>query len=323
LLPSIAQIQGGGRASRGRSIKPIKNAWLLQIDITNACHLRCAHCTRAVPHIKRPYFADLEFVEKALQSLEGWRRGVGCMGGEPTMHPQFVEICGLFRKYFPKSQRGLFTAGGKFYEKHKQLIDDTFGIILFNDHKAGGVHQPILVASEDVIKDEAFRNELIDKCWIQTLWSPSITPRGAYFCEVAGTIDNLFDGPGGFPIEPGWWKRGVPECRGQRDEFCRSCSAAIPMEAHPQNLPYDYVSPSNAKRLEAAGSPLVRKGNYRILDVEYTREDIKRIRKQNSTNKAPQSHTKKDNSSHWFRCDDKRYLMIYFYNLLKMKLGIN
>ena len=46
--------------------------------------------------------------------------------------------------------------------------------------------------------------------------------------------------------------------------------------------------------------------------TSYTREDIKRIRKQNSTNKAPQSHTKKDNSSHWFRCDDKSYLMIYF-----------
>jgi hypothetical protein len=304
-------------------MKAIKDAWLIQIDITNACHLRCAHCTRAVPHIKRPYFADVEFVEKALQSLKGWRRGVGCMGGEPTLHPQFVEICGLFKKYFPRSQRGLFTAGGKFYEKHKQLIDDTFGIILFNNHERVGVHQPILVASEDIIKDEVFRNELIDKCWLQTLWSPSITPRGAYFCEVAGTIDNLFDGPGGFPVEPDWWKRDIPACRGQRDEFCRSCSAAVPMELHPTNLPYDYISPSNARRLEAAGSPLLKNGKYKIIDHEYTREDIKRIRKLASTNKAPQSHTKKNKSDHWFRCDDKRYLMIDFYVRLKMRLGIN
>ena len=60
-------------------------------------------------------------VTMPLQSLKGWRRGVGCMGGEPTMHPQFVEICGLYKKYFPRSQRGLFTAGAKFYEKHKEL----------------------------------------------------------------------------------------------------------------------------------------------------------------------------------------------------------
>jgi hypothetical protein len=212
-------------------MKPIKDAWLIQIDITNACHLRCAHCTRAVPHIKKPFFADLEFVEKALQSLKGWRRGVGCMGGEPTMHPQFVEICALYRKYFPKSQRGLFTAGGKFYEKHKDLIDDTFGIILFNNHETAGVHQPIFVASEDVIKDETLRNELIDKCWIQTLWSPSITPRGAFFCEVAGTIDNLFDGPGGFAVEPGWWKQGLPACRVLPLLQCRDTNA----EASPQS----------------------------------------------------------------------------------------
>ena len=303
-------------------MKRIKDAWLIQIEITNACHLRCAHCTRAVPHVKKPFFADLEFVEKALRSLEGWRRGVGCMGGEPTMHPQFVEICGLFSKYFPKSQRGLFTAGGKFYEKHKALIDDTFGIIQFNNHENVGVHQPILVASEDIIKDERLRNELIDKCWIQTLWSPSITPRGAFFCEVAGAIDNLFDGPRGFPIEPGWWKRDIPQCRGQRDEFCKSCSAAVPMEQHPTNLPYDFISPTNAKRLEAVGSPLVKRGNYKIMDARYTREDIERIRKAPTTNKSPQSHTKKS-SNHWFRCDDKKYYLIYIYDRLRMRLGIN
>lgn len=303
-------------------MKRIRDAWLIQIDITNACHLRCAHCTRAVPHIKRPYFADLAFVEKALQSLEGWTRGVGCMGGEPTLHPQFPEICALFKKYFPRSQRGLFTAGGKFYEQHKELIDDTFGIILYNNHNTVGVHQPILIASEDVIKDETLRNQLIDKCWIQTLWSPSITPKGAFFCEVAGTIDNLFDGPGGFPIEPGWWKRDLADCRAQRDEYCRSCSAAIPLERHPHNLPYDFVSPSNAKRLEAAGSPLMRSGKVKIFDQQYTREDIKRLRKQSNINDKPFRHTS-PTVNHWFRCEDKRYVLIFFYYRLKMMLGIN
>jgi hypothetical protein len=327
-------------------MKPISAAWLIQIDITNACHLRCSHCTRAVPHIKTPYYADLAFVEKALQSLEGWRRGVGCMGGEPTMHPQFLEICELFKKYFPKSQRGLFTAGGKYYERHKKLIHDTFGIIYYNNHSTVGVHQPILVASEDVIKDEELRNELIDKCWIQTLWSPSITPKGAFFCEVAGTIDNLFHGPGGFPIEPGWWRRDLAACRGQRNEYCRSCSAAIPMEEHPTNMPFDYISPSNLRRLEAAGSPLVKSGKFRIFDQQLTREDIKRLRNSKATNKNPQSHTNSSQNhllsvlekmwtmfmgrfetntikNHWLHLDDKRYLLIYFYDRVRMMLGIN
>jgi hypothetical protein len=303
-------------------MKAIKDAWLVQIDITNACHLRCAHCTRAVPHVRRPYFADLKFVETALRSLEGWRRGVGCMGGEPTVHPQFPEICRLYRRYFPKAQCGLFTAGGKLYEKHKDLIEQTFGIILYNDHSATGVHQPILVASEDVIKDEELRNELIDKCWVQWLWSPSITPRGAFFCEVAGTIDNLFYGPGGFPIEPGWWRRTPAECMGQRDEFCRSCSAPIPMPHYPQDLPHDYVSPSNLKRLEAVGSPLVRNGKYRVLDAVYTREDIKRMKKERRTNKSPYRHTP-TGANYWFKCAHKPYYYgLFYFNMLRMRLGL-
>ena len=201
-------------------MKPIYKAWLIQIEITNACHLSCAHCTRAVSHVKKPYFADLAFVEKALLSLQGWTRGVGCIGGEPTLHPDFPAICKLFRKYFPKRQCGLFTAGGKRYEEHKELIDETFGIINFNDHEMGGVHQPMMIASKDVIKDDKLRDELIDKCWLQTVWSPSITPKGAFFCEVAATFDMLFNGPGGYPIEPGWWKRTVPEFRDQRDRYC-------------------------------------------------------------------------------------------------------
>ncbi len=245
------------------------------------------------------------------------------MGGEPTMHPRFPEICELYKKYFPKSQRGLFTAGGKFYKKHKDLIDETFGIILYNDHGNVGTHQPILVASEDVIEDQELRNELIDKCWLQTLWSPSITPKGAFFCEVAGTIDNLFDGPGGFPIEPGWWKRSIPECRGQRDEYCRSCSAAIPMEQQPSSFGFDYVSVTNAERLKAASSPLMRDNNYKIFDQKLTRDDITRLRKLKNTNQLPHAHDVHSKDHYWFKCEDKMYYMIYYYDRLLLKLGLN
>jgi hypothetical protein len=58
-----------------------------------------------------------------------------------------------------------------------------------------------------------------DNCWWQRLLgSPSITPKGAFFCEVAAAMDMLFDGPGGWKIEKDWWKRG-PE--GFGDQLCR------------------------------------------------------------------------------------------------------
>lgn len=304
-------------------MKPIYKAWLIQIEITNACHLSCAHCTRAVSHVKKPYFADLAFVEKALLSLQGWTRGVGCIGGEPTLHPDFPAICKLFRKYFPKRQCGLFTAGGKRYEEHKELIDETFGIITFNDHEMGGVHQPMMIASKDVIKDDKLRDELIDKCWLQTVWSPSITPKGAFFCEVAATFDMLFNGPGGYPIEPGWWKRTVPEFRDQRDRYCTSCSIPIPMEKVSIDVPYEYVSISNFKKLEEAGSPLAKNGRLRVINDVYTAEDIERIKKRPDLNSRPFSHTVRDKQHRWLKIMSKRLLLRGLLDELKVVLHIN
>jgi 2-iminoacetate synthase ThiH len=63
---------------------PIYAAWLIQIEITNYCRFKCAHCTRATRHFSKHYFVSLDFVEKALRSLEGWQKGVGCMGRRPS-----------------------------------------------------------------------------------------------------------------------------------------------------------------------------------------------------------------------------------------------
>jgi len=88
-------------------MKPISDMWLIQIEVTNTCTHKCSHCTRACSHIKKPFMGGLDYIEKALRSMEGWNRGVGCMGGEPTLHPKFPEICELYRKYFPRDRCGL------------------------------------------------------------------------------------------------------------------------------------------------------------------------------------------------------------------------
>lgn len=260
-------------------MKPIKDAWLIEIEITNKCNNRCAHCTRSIRHYEKPYFASLEFIEKALKSLKGWKKGVGCIGGEPTLHPEFEKICKLYNKYFPKEQCGIFTTGGKMYEKYKKIIHETFGIINYNEHLKGTCrHQPILVASEEVIKDEKLRKKLIDNCWIQIKWSPTISNRGAFFCEVGAMFDMLFKMDGGYPIEEGWWKRPLSKCNDQIERYCRLCSAAIPFPSFPDDYKFELVSKKNYERLLKINSPYALKRELKIIDVNLNEKIIEKMK---------------------------------------------
>jgi len=162
----------------------------------------------------------------------------------------------------------------------KPLIVDTFGLVLYNDHySAEQQHQPLLIAIDDVINDKKLMWDLINKCWVQEVWSPSITPKGAFFCEVAAAMDMLFDGPGGYPIEKGWWQKEPADFQDQVKRYCPMCSGAIPMIRHPNQDTKDLVSKSNLERLIKIGSPKALRGDIelfdRIMDEEVTHREFK------------------------------------------------
>ena len=87
------------------NMKAIRDMWLIQIEITNACFLECPNCTRFVGHNRKPYFMKLQMIEKAIDSLEGFPGGIGIMGGEPVLHPEFFEVCKLVQKNIPKQMK--------------------------------------------------------------------------------------------------------------------------------------------------------------------------------------------------------------------------
>ncbi len=248
---------------------------VIQIEVTNKCHLSCAHCTRHVGHHKKPYVMDIEFIEKAIDSLEGYEGNIGLMGGEPAIHPQFLEILDLYEKKVPdKDRRELWTAGFK-WDEYKKRIHEVFHerLIAFNDHSnpKEGWHQPLLIAIEEVIKDRALMWKMIENCWVQLRWSASITPKGAFFCEVAAAQDHLFNGPGGWPVEKGWWQRTPEDAdfRQQMEEYCPRCSACLPMPMIPNNHEHrDHLSPGNFQRLKKAMSPKILQERYVIEDID-------------------------------------------------------
>lgn len=277
----------------------------IQIDITNACNKACSNCTRFCGNHRKAFFMDIDTFKKALDSLDGFEGVVGIMGGEPTLHPRFDEIVECVKekfggreadnrmvypqKEFIKEIRrhefesrqlregegsrnfrmcgpGLWSNMGESYRKKYEIINEVFDVQFLNDHINPSYHQPGLISRKDLdIPDDAWI-KLRDKCWVQNEWSATITPKGCFFCEIAGALDMLFDGPGGWPIEGEWWKRR-PDEFGEQLKWCEICGFALNTFMRDAEEETDDVSISLYHMLEKIDSPRLKRDKTNIIKV--------------------------------------------------------
>jgi hypothetical protein len=215
----------------------------------------------------------LETFHQAIDSMEGYRGVIGFQGAEPLLHKHFVEMCEYARSKFPKDQLGLWTTLPDGYTHYSEVISTTFGHIFINDHSRDDIlHAPLLVKISEVIADPIEQCYMIDHCWVQNSWSAAITPRGAYFCEVAANLDLLNgDGSKAWPIEVGWWRRSPLHFTDQIVEFCFQCGGAIPMAWRRSVETVDDMSPAWVELLKEK-SPKVKAGKYVISDLAMKQE---------------------------------------------------
>lgn len=283
-----------------------KDMQIILIDITNACNQRCSNCTRFCGNHKKPFFMDFETFQRAVDSMAGFEGVTGLIGGEPTLHPQFERFTRYIReklgtrrttdhmvdpqKNFIKGVRQqefqsrvlrqrengshvfnmygpcLFSNLGKSYLRYYELIQDSYDVQFLNDHMDPSMHQPGLVARKDLgINDEQWF-PIRDNCWLQSAWSATITPKGAFFCEIAAALDMLFHGPGGWPIEPGWWRR-TPEEFGEQLNWCEYCGFALKTFMRKSTDQVDDVSPTLYRMLQEVESPGLRNGRTKLLNI--------------------------------------------------------
>lgn len=232
---------------------------VIQIKWTNACSLDCQNCTAAVglaKKHKRVWFMRPDQFRTALQSIKGFQGIIGAFGGLPTLHPQFEEMCAIFREEVPdKDQRGLWAND---LMGHGALCRETFSARHSNlnvhrsqeaydefrrdwpeanpfGRKQPSMHGSWWVAMSDLIPDEAERWDLIGKCFVNQTWSAEITVvRGvlrAFFCEFAATraeFADLYGEPDlGLPVVPGWWNHTIEHYETQVRHYCHSCGAPM------------------------------------------------------------------------------------------------
>jgi glycosyltransferase involved in cell wall biosynthesis len=161
----------------------------------------------------------------------------------------------------------LFSSMNRSYKKYFELIQDRFRYQSVNDHNNAMYHQPIMVTRKELGIDDKTFKRLRDNCRVQQLWGGAITPKGAFFCEIAAALDMLLDGPGGWPIEKGWWERTEKDFGGQI-EWCEMCGVALETFSRDAREEIDDVSPFWMEKLKAVNSPKLKTGKVNLLKIE-------------------------------------------------------
>lgn len=284
-------------------MKSPRHMRIIEIDITNACSKRCSNCTRFCGHFNKPYFMDFDTFKRAVDSLDGFQGIRSMIGGEPTLHPEFERFIRYLGSKFPPQINhmiypqkefmkamprvelencepindgierldvigaGTLSNMGVTYKKHYEIINDTLTWQGLNDHINPIYHQAWMITRKDLgIPDDEWY-KLRDACWLQNEWSATITPKGAFFCEVAGSLDMMFDGPGGWPMEPGWWKR-EPKDFSDQLHWCELCGFALDTFTRESSEEIDDVSPTMYKMLEEVKSQKLKSGRYNLIKIE-------------------------------------------------------
>ena len=269
-------------------MRPIYKAWFCHIEVTNYCQKKCIYCSRWTGHLRddQYFYSTLDEIENALETLlpkkKGmitWPNRIGIQGGEPTLHPQFKEICELLQKYDSKRRFGLWTYGGEYFKEYKSLIDKTFGMLAYNEHNKYQQntckHQPATVAIGEAVPDKKLRDALIDQCFVQLNWCPTIARNKAYFCEVAYGIDTLFDLGCGWDLEYNWFEKVPGQFDDQVNSYCHMCGMPVPMERQLLCEKKELITPKILKLMKKKKLKYTDENWVTVFDKKFTYDEIK------------------------------------------------
>jgi hypothetical protein len=266
------------------SLIPPRQAWALMIDITTRCIRSCSNCTRLLGWRKNDEEChrdmDAATFREACRSVADFPadsdqnewvkmpKMIGLIGGEPFMHPQFETLVDIMMQEIPdRAHRGLWT-GVPMDEDRKMWADERFAYVNHNVHVPPCSHQPVLVGSSELVKDRGERRKWVENCWVNARWSPTITTRGCYFCEVAAALDAALGLGIAKTVRPGWWREDLSFFNSQIAACCHRCGIAMPMPARLDNERKDDISPDNLELLRQAWGAKLPDRKFELFDCQ-------------------------------------------------------
>lgn len=198
---------------------------LIEIDLTYLCNLKCNNCNRSSAQAPAAIHIELDvirqFVNDSLDQGRSWAR-IRLLGGEPTLHPQFMEIMQELLRYkaqHPTTSIQVVTNG---YGRKVQAVIKSLPRFIYieNSSKSGNVQPgfgPFNLAPQDskIYSGADYRNG----CSIASTCGLGLTPQGYYPCAVAGGIDRVLGVRRGRATLPS----PDDEMRDLMDMACRLC----------------------------------------------------------------------------------------------------
>jgi len=201
---------------------------LIEIDITYACNLACDNCNRSVP--QAPSSTSIGAADLAARIAEWEREGtqwerVRLLGGEPTLHPEFLPMLELLRGWrdrcSPDSRIEVTTNG--FGPRVAAILKSLPSDISVNNSakEASGPDREVFDSFNVAPRDlPAYAQaDYSNGCRILHDCGIGLAPGGYYQCAVAAGIDRVLGLGVGRPSLPS----GDDEMRDQMKRLCGWC----------------------------------------------------------------------------------------------------
>ncbi len=204
----------------------------IEIDITYDCNLKCKSCNRSCSQApsKEDYMSlgqIKKFISESIELNKKWEL-INILGGEPTLHPNFVEIVQLiYDEYILKHSTNTvlqITSNG-YSEKTREILEKlpkSKNIVIdrdsFKQSPKVEYFTQFNVAPVDL--QEYRTSDFSKACWVTSYCGIGLNKYGYYPCGVAGAMDRVM----GYDIGIKSLKEvTVDKLKELLDVFCRYC----------------------------------------------------------------------------------------------------
>lgn len=171
----------------------------LELDLTYACNLHCFNCNRSCEQAKDNGHMSVgqirHFLAESRERQQRWRM-IRVIGGEPTIHPQFLEIVDLlvaYKKSYSPGTRIVVCTNGHGDRVQRALSMLPSEVVIENTAKQSHIQPDFLAFNVAPVDSREFAEaDYANGCSIIKKCGFGLSPSGYYPCGPAGGIDRVF-----------------------------------------------------------------------------------------------------------------------------------